>query len=338
MATMREIAERAGVSVYTVSAVMNDRAKEARISPVRAEAIKKIAAELEYRPNSAARAMRAMKSMQAGVLIRNNPGDRYTHPLAFETICGINEGLEPAGYIMSLIRIGDVEHGNESRVFREHVLDGLIVIDAMPEAVERRVESLVPKVVWADAGVWRDMNCIRRDELGAATIAANKVIEAGYRKVVWFGIPSETQFVRHYSLFDRKAGVRQACKARPDVSLTEIDLPDVDREAIVEPILRPLLKPDVCFIAYGVYQARWLQSAALALGLRPGWDYGLACCDDAHSLQTQWPQLSRVGFDRFALGLAASQMLLGVLQGKSTESVKTRDAWIAGETVRRTLD
>ncbi|MFC4098252.1 LacI family DNA-binding transcriptional regulator [Paenibacillus xanthanilyticus] len=58
MAGQKEIAELAGVSVGTVSLVLNGRAKELRISPATEEKILQAARELDYRPNVSARRLR----------------------------------------------------------------------------------------------------------------------------------------------------------------------------------------------------------------------------------------------------------------------------------------
>ena len=93
----------------------------------------------------AARAMRTRKTTQVGVLVRNRPGYiRHTHPLAFETILGINEGLQSVGYVLSIIGVGDVIKAFESRVFQEHILDGMVVIDAMPDVVVDEINQRMP--------------------------------------------------------------------------------------------------------------------------------------------------------------------------------------------------
>ncbi len=330
MVTLREIAKEAGVSTYTVSRVLNGLASQSRISEQRAVQIQDIANRLGFRPNSAARAMRQQKTRQLGVLIRNNAGDRYTHPLAFETICGINEGLEPEGFVLSIVRIGEVADGQESRVFREQVLDGMFVIDSLPDHLEKRVEQLVPNVVWADAGIMRDVNCVRRDEMAAGALAARHVANLGYKRAVWFGIPERSRFPRHYSLFERREGVRRTCR-EAGVELVEVEQPDDDRYAISHRLAGEL-RGDTCVIVYDTYRARWLQSFAAGARRRPGWDFGLVCCDDAHSNQVQWPGLSRATFDRYELGLTASRLMHRVMEGGRAESVSVGCTWHPGDT------
>lgn len=69
-ATLKDIADRAEVSIKTVSKVLNSEQQSQRPSAVkRAERIRRIATELNYRPNLLARAMRTNKKMQIGLLV-----------------------------------------------------------------------------------------------------------------------------------------------------------------------------------------------------------------------------------------------------------------------------
>jgi LacI family transcriptional regulator len=330
MATLKQIAEEARVSLFTVSRVLSGQAEEARISPSRAIEIERIAKRLNFRPNAAARAMRSRRSRQVGVLIRNNPGDRYTHPLAFETIVGINEGLEAEDHVLSIVRIGDVEAQTHSRVFRERLLDGMIIIDAMPDSVRARVEALVPRIVWCDANVWGEHACIRRDEVHAGQLAARAALDLGYRRLVFVALPEQSSLLRNYSLPERWKGICEVA-GPAGVQLERIDLPDGHAMDVSDAIVRAM-RPDICLIAYGVYQARWIASLAASAGVNPGHNFGLISCDDSHDMQRMWPGLSRVTFDRFAMGLRSARMMLRLLdQGvEQVPSEKIQGQWHPG--------
>ena len=77
MCTRKDVAEHAGVSVTTVSNVLN-HSKEAR--PEIVERVKKAAKELNYHPNLIAKGLKMNNSMQVGVIISeiNNPYRRFT--------------------------------------------------------------------------------------------------------------------------------------------------------------------------------------------------------------------------------------------------------------------
>src|SRR5690349_11553485 len=65
---LRDVAKRAGVAPSTASAVLNGRAEEARIAPPTQERVRAAAAELDYRPNLAARNLRSHTSRIVGLV------------------------------------------------------------------------------------------------------------------------------------------------------------------------------------------------------------------------------------------------------------------------------
>lgn len=67
MTTMKEVAERTGVSVSTVSLVLNDR-DEGRVKPAIAEQVRATAKRLGYRPNPLARSLRTSKTRILGFI------------------------------------------------------------------------------------------------------------------------------------------------------------------------------------------------------------------------------------------------------------------------------
>ena len=169
--TLRDVAMEAGVSIDTVSRVLNGKGKMKWASAIRrADEIRKIAERLNYRPNAAARAIRSSRTKFVGALVRNNPSNPYIHPVAFEAILGLNDGLEAAGYVLSVVRYNNVQSQgtSESRVFREHLLEAVVAIGTLSAQVMARIERLVPNCIWANTNVWRDECCIRRDEVRVA--------------------------------------------------------------------------------------------------------------------------------------------------------------------------
>ena len=69
--SIRDIANRAGVSTTTVSFVLNGKAKEKRISDHLKDQILAIAAELNYRPNHVARGLRTGKTNTIGLMVED---------------------------------------------------------------------------------------------------------------------------------------------------------------------------------------------------------------------------------------------------------------------------
>jgi len=147
MVSLRDIAREAGVSIKTVSNILNGRNKELWPDSIqRSRRIRAIASRLGYRPNQAARAMRIRKTCQIGVLM---PSIR--NPTSAHVAETLNEVLDAHGYKMLL---GLTESQNK-RIhaylggFANGMVDG--VINADPLVNDRMmVECLgaLPHVIW----------------------------------------------------------------------------------------------------------------------------------------------------------------------------------------------
>lgn len=130
--TLNDIAVLAGVSVSTVSRVLNNKASEYRISPDTEQVILEAARKLKYRPNQIARGLRLSKTNTLGVVAPDvsNPFFAYiikrvqniAHNLGYSiVVCNTDENLDQ-----------EIEHVN---VLYRNRVDGLI---AMPVGQEFR--------------------------------------------------------------------------------------------------------------------------------------------------------------------------------------------------------
>ncbi|MDR1281170.1 MAG: LacI family transcriptional regulator [Opitutaceae bacterium] len=126
MVTLKQIAQQAGVSIRSVSVVLNGKAVESRISSEMTQRIQRIARELDYRPNAMARAIRLKKSFQIGVLVRE-----LANPYTGAVIEAMESCLLAHGYKLLL---GLTDHSPEvARAylseFSQGVVDGILNLD-----------------------------------------------------------------------------------------------------------------------------------------------------------------------------------------------------------------
>jgi DNA-binding LacI/PurR family transcriptional regulator len=317
MVTLKQIAEEVGVTCTTVSNILNGKNKELWPSAQkRAKRVREIAARMNYRPHAAARAMRSQRTKQIGVLIRNAPDERYFFPEAYETILGINEALEAAGYTATIIRLGDVRNLDRMRAFSEHLCDGMIAVGAVPEDVVKRVEEEVAHRIWMESYIWKPTGCVRRDEVGAGMAAAKHAIEAGYRRILWFS-PAPSEITPDFYSEDRFAGIWQTAQER-DVPMERLELRNWYELPERLPISADWFTQDTCVIARDVGFAMRLAHVTANLKLRPGFEYGLISCEDNFQGRMSWPELCWVTNPRFEMGQKAAEMMLQMLQTGET--------------------
>jgi LacI family transcriptional regulator len=340
---MGDIAKKAGVSRATVSYVLNQRHQD-RLQPETQQRVLEAAEALGYRPNLAARSLKNRKTHMVGVLVQNEPHNRLTHPLTWAFVLGINDGLAHSGYTMSLVRLTDVveDGGLSSPVFTGHLLDGMLVVNQIPQDLEERVEELVPQCVWVDSNIWRAERCIRRDEVHAGKTAMQALATLDYRRVIC--LTGERHAVPHYSYDQRLQGVREAA-AEYSIAVEEQlfptvqPFPDISHHvqadwAALQQFINSLTSDDAVLMTT-IYSAHSLLEACAMMGKVPGRDFGVACCDDGfQGAGTDWMHLSRVAFDRYEMGVRAARMMLQVLDNplSPVPSIVSRGKWLAGGT------
>ena len=330
--TLRDVADHLGVKPMTVSRSLNGGS----VSPKLRATVLAAVEELGYRPNLAARATRSKRSRQVGVLVRNNSRVHSTetlgHPLAYEFVLGISEGLEEAGYMMSFVRLSDIdpEKHVQASAFQGHLLDGVIVVNAVPAASAERMEELAPRCVWLDGSVWRPHGCVRRDEHHAGRAAARALAELGYREWLVLRHPENGD---HFSSQLRLRGIHEAAREY-GAQVREWSVPW--KECGDFPGLWPQLHPQLGVIALDPYIISYFQHALLDSDLRAGRDFALVACDEGfNGSGVEWRHLARVTFDRFDLGRRAAQMMLSELETEQPgASIEVRGQWRDGRTAR----
>lgn len=343
--TLKEVANEAGVSVITASRILNGQTKGLRRdATLRATRVLKVAKRLGYQPNASARAMRNNRSPHIGVLVCNNPtqvlDDRFHNLAKFESILGINHSLTACGYVVSIIKISDIgtSVANTSRVFRERILEGMIVMDPLPGDLFDFVNQLLPnRCVWFDAS-WQPERCVTRDEVDAGRTTAERLIDLGYRNIVYVGEGNARVPKLHYSGVDRFTGAQQACR-RAGVNFDVLDTltpmcVGLDREKHAADAAIRLFRRDVAALAYDVFWARWLSHFAASVHKCPAYDFGLAVADDNYDNSVSWPGLSRYSISRYEMGTQAADLLLQLLEHPDQPCVSRvlRGRWIPGNT------
>jgi len=327
--TLAQVAARAGVSPGAASVAIRGDAGNCSIGVSKkvAARVRKVAAEMGYRPSATARAMCHRATRQIGVILPNRQNEPGTGPMTFETINGINSGLQDAGRLMVLARLHDVlenvEHG--SRVFREDALDGAIVIGAIDRDALKWIGGQFAKCVWCDTNVWSGRGCVRRDEKAAGRMACANALEAGFGELVWVG--NDESPARHFSARERLAGA-SACCAAAGRALAKMNIREFARQPAKNFRGR-------CLIAESYPIAQRLGVLLGRAKMVPGRDVGVACCDDPHEMSWAWPELSRARFDRYQMGRRAAEMMLKMLDtpGETPRSERLASEWIAGETI-----
>jgi LacI family transcriptional regulator len=176
--TIRDVARHAGVSVSTVSRVINGK----KVRPELEEAVQRVLADLSFRPSALARSMVNGTTQTVGVLVEDISSAYFA-----ELIKGIESVLERTGH-HPLFKSShwNVELEEEAlRVFLDHNVDAIIVVGGLlPEARLAALVGRLPLVVVGRSGLSLDVPVLKLDQRGGAALATRHLIELGHRQIV----------------------------------------------------------------------------------------------------------------------------------------------------------
>ena len=229
-ASLRDVAQRANVSVMTVSNVVNG--KHARVGEeVRRRVMEAIAA-LNYRPQMRGRSLRLARDFAIGLIVLHPERRFLNDQLNTEVAAGMSNQLARDGYGLMVIGAQEIED-LKTKLARISQLDAIAVF-AFGERAQRRADYQVlaelrlPMMLIGDdltEGL-ADASFVRQENEAGARDLAETVLENGARHIlfvrplhVW---PAMTQ---------RERGVRAACAGRAVVET--IACSEMDFAAIV---------------------------------------------------------------------------------------------------------
>lgn len=201
MANIHDVARRAGVSIATVSRVLNGTAP---VNPEAVERVRAAAQSLQYRPNSAARALRVSRAKTIGLLISD-----IQNPFFTALVRGVEDVTQREGY--SLILCNSDENARKERHYIEVLcaeqVAGAILVPTheRQRAGQKFREHQIP-VVAVDRRVDdRHTDAVLVDNARGAREAVEHLIANGYRRIGVVTGPQVTTTGR-----ERLEGYRQA--------------------------------------------------------------------------------------------------------------------------------
>ncbi|HEX6289852.1 MAG TPA: LacI family DNA-binding transcriptional regulator [Herpetosiphonaceae bacterium] len=206
MATIDEVAARAGVARGTVSKVLSGTYYA---SARTRENVLRAAAELGYRPNLAARALSKGRTFVLGLLIPYDPDQLFADPHLLDIIRGVEAAASQRDYnvLLSTAYTPNDPSSAFSRVLRSSYVDGLIVIEGTNMALigEQINQQRMPWVVSGYSVPGSNAPCVHADDQTTTARLAEYLLGLGHRRI---GVINSEP--RPGSFDERLRGLRQA--------------------------------------------------------------------------------------------------------------------------------
>jgi DNA-binding LacI/PurR family transcriptional regulator len=331
--TMRQIAQRIGLSVPTVSLVLNHKPH-----PLRAETrelVLRAAREMGYRPNGFARAVRQGRFGLVTVVVRCGDDGDGTLPGLLQQ--GLLAGVRNHDLQLMLAELPQMpaappppppprpaaaEAGNGNgnghheephlpKLLRELSTDGLLFLPGRGcrEGMEHLVAEHHLPAVWI--GERRATDCAYVDAQDAGQRAARHLIELGHGRIAWlsFAGPEPEQDHAREALAGDLAAMRGAGLEPRALVADEAPVPRRQRAQLVEQLLASAGERPTAILADGPEAALLVQTAAAKLGLTVPDDLSLLLLGDAAPADLIGPALTRLRLPLYRLGEVAVEAL-----------------------------
>lgn len=262
--TIYDVAEHAGVSITTVSRMLNAPEK---VNPITRKKVLAVIDELGFIPKAEARARAMQHTGRIGVIC-----PFFTAPSFIQRLRGIAETLSPGNYelIIYTVDSNDRLQGYLSNLPLTGNLDGLIIL-SLPigdSEVRRLIDHNLPTVLIEYPHP--EMNCVEIDDFVGGHMAATYLLEKGHRRIAFLGDTNLPEYAIHpVSL--RLNGFRKALKqARVNLPDAFIRLAPYSQEQTrqVAKELLNLPSPPTAIFAAADFQALGVLKAARQLNIK----------------------------------------------------------------------
>ncbi len=302
--TIRDVAREAGVSVATVSRVLNESGP---VHALTAERVWAVARALRYVPNQAARSLITRQTRTLGVVLPDLYGEFFS-----EVIRGIDQRAQREHFHVLVSGSHDAwaEIAAALRAMHRRV-DGVIIMspDIDAEALQTTLPPGLPAVLLNCAAQGRGISAINIDNRGGAGAMVGHLVSLGRRRIGFIAGPA-----RNHDAAERRAGYRDAL-ARAELAVPMPELPGDFTEAGGYGAVRALLESggagrvDALFAANDSMAVGAL-SALRRAGIKVPDDMAVVGFDDIPIAGYLSPPLTSVQVPIAELGVRALEALL----------------------------
>jgi LacI family transcriptional regulator len=300
---IKEVAQRAGVSLGTVSNVLNR--PDLVAEPTRRRVLAAIK-ELGYIRNDSARQLRAGRSRTVAVVVLD-----VANPFFTDVVRGAEAMVEAAGGVVVVCNSGeDVERERRHLDLLEEQRVQGVLLTPVDSRRDGRIEDMVrrgtPVVLVDRSSGHRDRCSVAVDDVLGGRLAGEHLRELGHERVAFVGGPMAIQQVA-----DRREGFESAVDgAEVSAVITPTLTAAAGRLAGAEIADRPASgRPTAVFCANDLLALGVLQEMTLR-GLRVPRDVAIVGYDDIDFAAAAAVPLSSVRQPREQLGRTAAQLLL----------------------------
>lgn len=310
MATIKDVATRAGVAPSIVSRLLNND-PTLRLRPETRDRVEAAVRALDYTPNRAARALRGARAGAVGVALPH-----LTSPVYAQILSGAEAEARRSDFLLVTVEVEALaaDPAGFQRFVRGGAIDGLLLQrDGVPadEVVIENLRTLGLPFVIVNERVAAPLAGVALDDRQAAALATGHLLALGHREIAHLAVGGSTN--RSHDRLDgwREAMDTAGLPARPDLVADGGSTPETGYAGMMK-LLAQKARPTAVVVGT-LLSAIGALSALRDAGLRVPEDMSLVGHHDAWPAQYSSPPLTTVSLPLEELGRRAVRLLIDQL-------------------------
>lgn len=311
--TIRHVAKNAGVSLGTVSRVLNGAGN---LDPALRLRVEQVIKQLGYKPNPVAQTLRSRQSRVIGVMLPD-----IQNPLTAAAVTGLEPVLLRSGYTLFLANTHS-DRERERQIleqFKRRQVDGVIAMVANDTDAETRhqLQNLSVPLVLLEREMDVDVDCVLTNQFEGTYRATRYLLGLGHRRICLITVPAVT-----YSGRERVRGFRTAftdlgLEGPQDLIYSEGRQHPYGRDAAYSTLTSR--SPASAIVCSGGHLAGVIEAVRL-LNLQIPRDLSIVTLGDTELAALIEPPVTAIQYDWIATGRCAADLLVTQLsEGRQGE-------------------
>ncbi len=320
-ATLRDVAERADVSVSTVSRILNKKSSGIPISDATRERVLKAAREVGYKPNIAARNLVNQRSFNLiTTLVPQTLPSVLNDPFYTNVLRGIAHFCQQRGYAVT-IYFADTNNPDKDALDRSYKRILEIPADGMILTTIHRGDQFIPRlqhdhIPFVHIGQSHDTKLastafVEADNYSGAISAVSHLIQQGHQRIATIAAPDYVMAGKERLRGYRDAMAAAGLEVRPEW-IEHGEFHEDHGRVAMQRLLQTSPRPTAVFAASDT-MAMGAIMAIQEAGLSVPDDVAVMGYDGINSGATFSPPLTTVSQPVFELGATAAQLLLSII-------------------------
>ncbi len=310
--SIRDIGKELGVSITTVSFILNGKAKEKRISEGLTKRVLDYVEKVNYSPNVMAQALRTGKSKIICLMVEDISNNFFFSQVARL----IEEEAHHNGYRIIFCSTDNSKEKTKElfKIFRDRLIDGYIITP--PEGIEKEVLSLLEDnipIILADRNL-PTISCtsVMVNNSESATLATNHLLGQGYKNVALITINSKQP-----QMVSRLVGYQKAISNSEKEFVLTLDYHATKEDNITKIIGFLSENPAIDAIFFATnYLCTWGLAAIKNLNYSMPNRIGIVSFDDLELFRLYNPTITAIAQPVKAISTNIIRLMLDKLDGK----------------------